>query len=355
MKSELAGLVSDFRSADIDRRLDLSGMNKISRFAAGASSLALSDAGLKITRRNAEEFGISMGVCNGPPETAHMDSVFASDNYEPDITSFSNITANSTAGWVSNALVLKGANATFSPGPHAAVQAAAYAFDILSRGKGRCVLAGASDEVYDQTYYNYDLMNFLYRGSQERDYRIRWEYEKQKVLGEGAAMVALETMTSARERDADILAEVLGYATNQDCVPFGEAALSSEGLEQCCRRALQRSSISPEQIDTVFWAPQGNRQDRKVIDALKVLLGERAETVPLLTTTFNTGYIESASIFVTLACALEALKAGDTLWPQQTGIPEIDNRRLKQPPRHSLVCASSDIGYNFALALKHGT
>ncbi len=354
MKSELAGLIPNFRSEQIDRRLDLSGMNKISRFATGASALALCDAGLKVTRRNAEEFGISMGVCNGPPETAHMDSVFSSDTYEPDIASFSNITANSTAGWVSNALVLKGANATFAPGPHAAMQAAAYAFDILSNKKARYMLAGASDEVYDQTYYNYDLMDLLYRGSEEQEYRIRWESDKRKVLGEGAAMLALETMSSAREREADVLAEVLGYAMNQDCIPFGDPALSSEGLVYCCRRALQRSKIEADRIDVIFWAPQGNRQDRKVLEALDSVFGTRAKQMPLIATTFNTGYIESASIFVTLACALEAFKEGGFLWPQQTGLVELDDCEPMQKPRYSLVCASSDVGYNFALALKHG-
>ena len=81
MKSELAGLVPDFKATEIDRRLDFSGLNKISRMAVSASHLALEDAGLRIGRKNAADFGIVMGVCNGPCESCHMDAVFSADTF----------------------------------------------------------------------------------------------------------------------------------------------------------------------------------------------------------------------------------------------------------------------------------
>ena len=37
---------------------------------------------------------------NGPPEIMHMDKVFSSGTYVADTTTFSNITANSVAGWI---------------------------------------------------------------------------------------------------------------------------------------------------------------------------------------------------------------------------------------------------------------
>ena len=73
-----------------------------------------------------------------------------------------------------------------------------------------------------------------------------------------------------------------------------------------------------------------------------------------MTTTFNTGYIESASVLVTLACALSALQEDNHLWPQLTGILEIDNKKLGKDPQYILVLASSDVGYNFAVVVKPG-
>jgi len=293
-----------------------------------------------------------MGVCNGPNESDHMNSLYTSETYEPNISCFSNITANSTAGWVSHALYLKGVNISLAPGHHAGLQALAYAFDSLAQGLADHIIVGASDEVFAHNYWKYDLIDFLYTGEKEKDYRLRLDNYKQKVLGEGAGMIVMEPLEIAQNRGADILGEVLGYGMSMDGGSFLEQNLGVEGLLHASSLAIERSGINKEDIDLVLWAPQGNAQDKKVIDACKRLLNSRYDEVPLITTTFNTGYIESASIMVTLACALTALKDGNDLWPQLTGVVEIDQKTLRRAPRNILVLGSSDVGYNFAVVIK---
>ena len=351
-KSRLVGQVPAFTAAQVDRRLDFSDLNPISRFAVAAGRLALEHAGLKITAANGDDVGMVMGVCNGPSEMGHMDSVFSSDSFTANITSFSNITANSTAGWVSAQLYLKGVNASLSAGPHAGLQSLAYAYDALAEGRARAILAGASDEVYGQTFYNYDGIGFLFAGAEESDYRLRLESDKRKVLGEGAAMLVLETAEAAAARGARILAEVLGYGMGMDAEGFLAPNLGTEGLKHAVNLALARARISAEDVGLVVWAPQGNRQDAKVLDVCRELWGNAPR--PQVTTTFNTGYIESASILVSLAAALTALETGSELWPQRTGLPELDQRAVVEPPEYILALAGTDLGYNFAAVLRKG-
>lgn len=353
-RSRLMGQVADFKSAEIDRRIDFESLNPISRFAVGAGRLALEHAGVKITPANGDDAGVAMGVCNGPSEMAHMDRVFSSGNFEADVTSFSNITANSTAGWVSSALYLKGVNASLAPGPHAGLQSLAYAYDALAAGRARLMLAGAADEVYAQTFYNYDGIGFLFAGDEEADYRLRAESDKRKVLGEGAAMLCLETGTAAQARGARVLGEVLGYGMSMDAGGFLVQNLDPAGLVRSVRLALARAQVPPEQIGLLVWAPQGNRQDEKVLAAAKEIWGTHFDHLPLATTTFNTGYIESASILVSLAAALAALDTGPQLWPQRTGRAELDGRALTQAPEYLLALASTDLGYNFAVVVRRG-
>ena len=352
--SRLAGQVPDFSAAQVDRRLDFSVLNPISKFAVAAGRLALENAGLKITPANGDDIGVVMGVCNGPSEMGHMDSVFTSDNFAANIPSFSNITPNSTAGWVSMQLYLKGVNSSLCAGPHAGLQGLAYAFDALAEKRARAILAGAADEVYGQTFYNYDGMDFLYSGAEENDYRLRLEADKRKVLGEGSAMFVMETAGSANARGAKILAEVVSYGMSMDAEGFLAANLGTDGLKHAVQLALTRASIAPEQIGLLIWAPQGNRQDEKVLKAGADIFGERFAQLPLVTTTFNTGYIESASILVSLAAALAALADGTELWPQRTGLTELDQRSLTALPEFILALASSDVGYNFAVVLRRG-
>jgi hypothetical protein len=118
--------------------------------------------------------------------------------------------------------------------------------------------------------------------------------------------------------------------------------------------ALNRAAILPGQIDLLVWAPQGNRQDLKVLKVCEDLFGAGFAQLPLVTTTFNTGYIESASILVSLAAALVALQDGAKLWPQRTGLARLDERKPGPAPKYLLALAGTDFGYNFAAVFRRG-
>jgi len=353
-RSKLVGQPPPFKAADIDRRIDFSAFNPISRFAVAAAKLALNDAGIKTSPGAADDFGVIMGVCNGPSEMGHMDRVFQSDNHMADVGNFSNITPNSTAGWVSNILYLKGVNMTLAPGPHAGLQALAYAFDALAENRARALLAGAADEVYAQTFFNYDGMGFLFSGEEETRYRLRAESDRQKVLGEGAAFLCLETAAAAQARNARVLAEMLGYGMTMDADGFLEPNLDGRGLERAILLALSRTGVAPDAIGLIIWAPQGNRQDLIVLRACEAVFDAAFPALPLASTTFNTGLIESASILVSAAAALSALETGPDLWPQRTGVADLDSRSLARRPDFVLCAASTDIGANFAAVLRLG-
>ena len=353
-KSRCVGQVGAFKAAEVDRRIDFSSLNEISRFAVAAGRLALEHAGLKMSPGRAEEMGVVIGASNGPSEMGHMDSVFSSDSFQGNVTSFSNIVANSTAGWVSNQLYLKGVNATLSAGPHAGLQSLAYAFDALAENRAQAILAGAADEVYAQTFYNYDQIGFLYAGDRESDYRLRLDEDKRKVLGEGAAMLVMETAAGAVKRGARILAEVLGYGMGMDAEGFVAPNLGTGGLRHAAELALKRAGVSAAQIGLLVWAPQGNRQDLKVLKVCEALLGADFARLPMVTTTFNTGFIEASSILVSLAAALAALEQGGELWPQRTGVADLDQRAASAPPEYILALGGTDFGYNFAAVLRRG-
>ena len=103
-----------------------------------------------------------------------------------------------------------------------------------------------------------------------------------------------------------------------------------------------------------MWSPQGNRQDLKVLQAGEEIWGEVFARLPLVTTTFNTGFIESASILVSLAATLAALESGSELWPQRTGLPQLDERTPTGIPDIILALASTDLGYNYAAVIRRG-
>jgi 3-oxoacyl-(acyl-carrier-protein) synthase len=214
------------------------------------------------------------------------------------------------------------------------------------------MIAAAADEVYPQTWFNYDLMEFLYSGDDEAPYRLQLNQARRKVLGEGAAALILENYETARSRGAPVLGELLGYGMAADPSSFTGQNLAPEALVHALEQAAGRSGIGAADVDLVVWAPQGNAQDATVLSALRIFLGDRGRTIPLATTTFNTGFVESASVLLSLAATLEALRNRSGLWPQLTGLPDLDNRHLESPPRTILVCAGSDVGLYYAAMVR---
>ena len=114
----LGGIVPKLDVRRLDRRVDFSGMNNISTYATLAVKRAFDMAGIRLSRADSEKTGLVSAIARGSCESPHIDEAFSNPERRGDVGCFSNVTANSTAGWVSKALELKGANLTLTPGPN---------------------------------------------------------------------------------------------------------------------------------------------------------------------------------------------------------------------------------------------
>jgi 3-oxoacyl-(acyl-carrier-protein) synthase len=157
-------------------------------------------------------------------------------------------------------------------------------------------------------------------------------------------------LSSAKERGVPIEAEIRGFGMSMDGDTFDKQCLGTDGLKRAITEAMRSANVDSSTIDLIVWAPQGNVQDFKVIDSCKQLFAGRMDSLPLVTTTFNTGYIESASLLLSVAALLRTLKTKTGIWPQRSGSASIDSRKA-DATRFVLVAGSSDVGYNFAVLL----
>jgi 3-oxoacyl-[acyl-carrier-protein] synthase II len=71
------------------------------------------------------------------------------------------------------------------------------------------------------------------------------------ALADGAGAMVLETLESARERGATVLAEVIGFGVSQDAFDLNRPCDDGAGAELCMRRALADAELAFEQIDAV--------------------------------------------------------------------------------------------------------
>ena len=342
-----AGFADSRKSEQKYRRIDFRGMNPISKFASIAAKSALDDAKLRVDRRNFEEVSLTMTVSKGASESAHMNAVLTNSDRRGDISCFSNITANSTAGNVSKELELKGENITLICGDGGGIQTLRYAEELINTNRAAYALAAAADELYPQYIESYAQAGFLYEDSFAADFKMRFDDSYKSVLGEGAACLVLEDIQTALARGAEIYGEILSYKGATDTVGFEDAPSASKALESCVLSALKQANIAPEEIDLILFNPQGNDQDSKFLEIKRRLFPD----TPMLTSVFNTGNLQAASSLLTLSACLYGLKHKSCLWPSKTKIDEIDLAAINTKKVSKILCMDAGFYANCSAAV----
>jgi 3-oxoacyl-[acyl-carrier-protein] synthase II len=128
------------------------------------------------------------------------------------------------------------------------------------------------------------------------------------VMGEGAAVMVLESATRARGRNARIYAEVAGFGATSDAfhmiIPSSDPAPATAAM----RAALADANIEPHEIDYInahaTSTPVGDKAEAR---ALHAVFGEHVKTTPVSSTKSITGHLLSAAAAVEALACLTAI------------------------------------------------
>jgi 3-oxoacyl-[acyl-carrier-protein] synthase II len=122
-----------------------------------------------------------------------------------------------------------------------------HAFNCVRSGRYQRVLTGGYDAISELVFVGFDS---LQASTPERCRPFDGE-RSGLVLGEGAAVLALENLESARKRGATILAEVIGYGISTDNFHLTQPDPSGIGPRQAMEGALRSAGIGPGEIDYI--------------------------------------------------------------------------------------------------------
>jgi nodulation protein E len=132
---------------------------------------------------------------------------------------------------------------------------------------------------------------------------------KGMVLGEGAAVMVLETYDGAKKRGADILAEIIGFGTTSDASDIVMPAL--EGASGAIAACLQDAGIAPEQVDYVNAHGTGTAaNDVTETKALHKIFGDHAKKLAVSSTKSMHGHTLGAAGAIELAATIAGMHGG---------------------------------------------
>ena len=122
-----------------------------------------------------------------------------------------------------------------------------HAFECIRSGRYQRVLAGGYDAISELVFVGFDSLQ-----ASTPDRCRPFDRERTgMVLGEGAAILALENLESAQKRGANILAEVVGYGISTDNHHLTQPNPSGSGPRQAMEGALQSAGVSAAEIDYI--------------------------------------------------------------------------------------------------------
>jgi 3-oxoacyl-[acyl-carrier-protein] synthase II len=135
------------------------------------------------------------------------------------------------------------------------------------------------------------------------------------LIGEGAALLVLETLDGALQRGAPVLAELLGYGNSFDAHGISEPHPAGAGALLAMQRALQDARLSPESIVQVnAHGTSTPKNDPAETSALRQLFaathGESLAGLPVNATKSMIGHLIAASGAVEVAAQIVCGNAG---------------------------------------------
>ncbi len=176
---------------------------------------------------------------------------------------------------------------------------------LIERGDCDIVVAGGSEAAITvSSVAGFANMKAL-SGRNEEPERASRPFDKDRdgfVMGEGAAVLVLESFESAEARGVEILGELVGYGTNSDAHHMTNPSEGGAGAAACMKLALEDAGMSLDQIDHINMhgtsTPAGDLAETL---AVKSVFGDLAPKLKLCSTKSMTGHLLGAT------GALEAL------------------------------------------------
>lgn len=330
---QIAGEINNFDVAPFipsAHRKSLKIMSRAMRFAVGAAGLAQQDAQLALDREDPERVGVVMGTGLVPvdlPEIAPVLVEACDDNgrLQPDRLGERGIEGlfplwilkylpNMVAAHISLTLNAQGPNSTITTACAAGTQAVGEGFRLIARGDAEIVFAGGADSRIDP----FLLLAYTALGALSRANRPPTEvsrpFDGQRdgfVLGEGAGVLVLEELEHARQRGAEIYAEVLGMGTSFDAYAVTKPHPEARGAAQAIRAALREAQVNASDINYINAHGTSTRlNDLMETQAVKQVFGEGAKALQLSSIKSMVGHLIGAAGAVEAAALALTLQRG---------------------------------------------
>ena len=316
MACTIAGEVTDFDVETFINKKDARKMDTFIHYGVAAAQMALEQSGLEINEANAERVGVVIGSgIGGMPAIEKTMRAYEAGGARKISPFFIPMTIiNMVSGWVSMMTGAKGPNTATVTACATGTHAIGDAFEIIARGDADGMIAGGSEAcICELAVGGFSAARALSTRNDEPEKASRpWDVNRDGfVMGEGAGVLVLESLDSAKARGAEILAEVVGYGMSGDAYHMTSPAPEGEGGGRCMKAALDSAKLNPEDVDYInahgTSTPAGDVCETQ---GIKGTFGDHAKKLMVSSSKSMTGHLLGAAGGIEAAFSVLAVHNG---------------------------------------------
>ncbi|KZR61510.1 3-oxoacyl-[acyl-carrier-protein] synthase 2 [Prochlorococcus sp. MIT 1306] len=290
--------------------------DRFSKFGVVAAKQAVADAGLSIEEENSSRIGVIIGSGVGGLLTMETQAHVLNEKGPGRVSPFTvpMMIPNMATGLAAIALGAKGPSSAVATACAAGSNAIGDAFRLLQLGKADVMVCGGAEASITPLgvagFASAKALSF--RNDDPATASRPFDAERDGfVIGEGSGVLVLETLQHAKNRDATIHAEIVGYGITCDAHHITSPTPGGVGGAEAIRLALKDGQLEPTSVDYInAHGTSTPANDSNETAAIKNALGERAYQIPVSSTKSMTGHLLGGSGGIEAVACVLALQHG---------------------------------------------
>jgi 3-oxoacyl-[acyl-carrier-protein] synthase II len=306
-ETRIAGEVKDFDPKQFIDAKEARRMDRFVHLATVATLQATESAGLEINSANRDRTGVIIGSGIGGIGTLSDQIRVLNERGPGRVSPFlvPMMIADIASGQISILTGARGPNFCVTSACSSGADAVGTAAETIRRGDADVMIAGGAEApVTPIGVAGFMAMKALSTRNEDPEAASR-PFDAARdgfVIGEGAAVLILESLEHATSRGASVLAEITAYAGTGDAHHITAPDPEGEGARNVMEAAMKKAGISPSQVDYLNAHGTSTPLNDKIeTAAIKKAFGAAANGVAISSTKSMTGHLLGA------AGALEAL------------------------------------------------
>ncbi|MEG1001982.1 beta-ketoacyl-ACP synthase II [Clostridium sp.] len=323
---KVAGEVKNFDAALVVGKKESKRLDRFSQFALASAEEAIKSSGLELDNMDKNRIGVIVGSGIGgfnTIETEITKMATGSKRVSPFFIPMAII--NMAAGNISIKYGLRGPSTSVVTACATGTNSIGEAFRQIKHGYADVMLAGGVEapitKIGIEGFASLKALN-----SSNDPEKASTPFDKERsgfVMGEGAGIVVLESLESAKSRGANILAEIVGYGSTCDAYHITSPDPEGEGASRAMIEAIEEGKIKREEVSYInAHGTSTQLNDKFETAAIKRTFGDYAYKIPVSSTKSMTGHLLGAAGAIEAIICIESLR--DNFVPPTIGYENKD-------------------------------